>query len=106
MPLIAVTDATFESQVCQSKLPVLVDFGTDWCAPCKQIEPILSDLAGTFAGQVKFVKVNIDQAPTVAARMGVRGIPALFLFVQGKPVANRVGAASSGALHAWIEAAI
>ncbi len=106
MPIITATDDTFDHHVRNATMPVLVDFGTDWCAPCKQIEPVLNELSDRFLGRVKIVKVNIDDAPAAAAGMGVRGIPALFVFKDGAPVANRTGAASQQVLHDWILASI
>jgi thioredoxin 1 len=106
MPVIAATDETFHHHVSNSPIPVLVDFGTDWCAPCKQIEPVLDEISDMLLGQVKIVKVNIDDAPSAAARMAVRGIPALFFIKDGEVVANRTGAASKTALKDWLLASI
>lgn len=102
----AVTDATFDAEVNKSDRPVLVDFGTQWCAPCKQMEPTLEALSVELGGSIKIVKVDLDTDPATAAQMGVRGIPAMFLFKDGKVVANRTGATPKAALRAWIEAAI
>ncbi|KAJ56551.1 thioredoxin [Actibacterium mucosum KCTC 23349] len=102
MPIENVTDATFQREVHQSDLPVLVDFGTDWCAPCKAIEPVLQEIAAEMDGKVKIMKANLDRMPEVAQSLGVRGIPALFLFHGGQVVANRTGIASKRALQEWI----
>lgn len=106
MSVNAVTDATFETEVYQSDIPVLVEFGTEWCVPCKQIEPSLNALAGEFAGKVKVLKADVDQIPDVAMRLGVRGIPALFVFQDGQVTANRTGAASKRVLQDWLEASV
>lgn len=99
----AVTDADFDKEVRQSATPVLVDFWADWCGPCKQIGPSLEELSDEYAGKVRIVKVNVDENPESPAALGVRGIPALFLFKDGQVVANKMGAAPKAALKAWID---
>ncbi len=106
MATVPVTDDTFEAEVRNSGLPVVVDFWAEWCGPCKQIGPALEELSNDFDGKVKFVKVNVDDNPNSPAQLGVRGIPALFLFKDGEVVSNKVGAAPKAALQSWIEAAI
>ena len=103
---IAVTDATFDKEVRQSDLPVVVDFWAEWCGPCRQIGPALEELAVEYAGRVKIVKVNVDENPDSPAELGVRGIPSLFLFKNGQVVSNKVGAAPKAALANWIAAAV
>lgn len=102
MPIEPVTDATFDAEVRQANLPVLVDFGSDWCAPCKAIEPSLREIAAEMAGLVKIVKANLDDVPEAAQSLGVRGIPALFLFQDGQVVATKTGAAPKHVLQQWI----
>ena len=106
MATVAVTDATFDAEVKNSDIPVVVDFWAEWCGPCKQIGPALEELASEMAGKVKVVKVDVDSNPNSAAAMGVRGIPALFIFKNGEVVSNRSGAAPKAALQSWIEEAI
>jgi thioredoxin 1 len=103
---IAVTDATFDAEVRQSPIPVVVDFWAEWCGPCRQIGPSLEELASQYAGRVKIVKVNVDENPQSPAELGVRGIPALFLFKDGAVHSNKVGAAPKAALESWIVSAI
>ena len=79
---IAATD--YEAEVTQSQQPVVIDFYATWCGPCRRMTPIMEKLAGEFASQVKFVKVNVDEAPALAQRFGVSGIPALAMVYQGK----------------------
>ena len=102
MATIAVTDATFDAEVRQSPIPVVVDFWAEWCGPCKMIGPSLEELAIEFEGKFKVVKVNVDENPNSPAQMGVRGIPALFVFKNGEVVSNRAGAAPKAALQSWI----
>ena len=103
MATVAVTDDTFDAEVRQSDIPVVVDFWAEWCGPCKQIGPALEELSNEMDGRVKIVKVNVDENPNSPAQMGVRGIPALFLFKNGEVVSNKTGAAPKAALQSWIE---
>ena len=102
----AVTDDSFDAEVRQSDLPVVVDFWAEWCGPCKQIGPALEEISEEMAGKVKVVKVNVDDNMQVAASLNVRGIPALFLFKDGEVVSNKTGAAPKAALQSWIQSAI
>ena len=106
MATVAATDATFDSIVKKSDLPVVVDFWAEWCGPCKQIGPALEELSNEMEGKIKVVKVDVDSNPSTAAELGVRGIPALFLFKNGEVVSNKTGAAPKAALKSWIEDAI
>lgn len=106
MATIAVTDDSFDAEVRKSDIPVVVDFWAEWCGPCKQIGPALEELSEEMSGQVKIVKVNVDENPNSPAQMGVRGIPALFLFKDGEVVSNKIGAAPKAALQSWITESI
>ena len=106
MATVAVTDETFDSEVKNSDVPVVVDFWAEWCGPCKQIGPALEELSVEMAGKIKIAKVDVDTNPNSAASMGVRGIPALFIFKDGEVISNRAGAAPKAALQIWIEDSI
>ncbi|WP_347832423.1 thioredoxin [uncultured Planktomarina sp.] len=106
MATVAATDATFDAIVKESNLPVVVDFWAEWCGPCKQIGPALEELSTEMEGKIKVVKVDVDSNPSAAAALGVRGIPALFLFKYGQVISNKTGAAPKAALKSWIEDAI
>ncbi|MBE1294019.1 MAG: thioredoxin [Rhodobacteraceae bacterium] len=106
MATVAVTDATFDEEVKNADVPVVVDFWAEWCGPCKQIGPALEELSAEMDGKVKIAKVDVDSNPNAAAALGVRGIPALFIFKDGQVISNRAGAAPKAALQSWIEDSI
>ena len=99
-------DQNFKADVLDSKEPVLVDFWAEWCGPCKAIAPSLEELSDEMAGKVKVAKVDVDANQNAAMSMGVRGIPALFIFKDGEVISNRAGAAPKAALQKWIEDSI
>ena len=106
MATVKVNDENFDAEVLKSSKPIVVDFWAEWCGPCKQIGPALEELAMELEGKVKIAKVDVDTNPSAAASMGVRGIPALFIFKDGEVVSNRAGAAPKAALQSWIEESI
>mgnify|MGYP005851512073 FL=1 len=106
MATVAVTDATFDAEVKNSDIPVVVDFWAEWCGPCKQIGPALEELAAEMNGKIKVAKVDVDSNPNSAVQLGIRGIPALFIFKNGEVVSNKTGAAPKAALQSWIEESI
>ena len=106
MATVPVTDVTFDVEVRNSPVPVVVDFWAEWCGPCRMIGPALEELSTQYGDRVKIAKVNVDENPDTAARLGVRGIPSLFLFKDGEVVSNKVGAAPKAALQSWIDSSI
>ena len=101
--IISLTESTFDSTLSSATKPVLVDFWAEWCGPCKMIAPILDELASEYADKVIVAKVNIDQNASIAPKFGIRGIPTLLLFKEGKVVATQVGALSKTQLKAFID---
>jgi len=103
----SVSDKTFESEVLKSSEPVLVDFFAEWCGPCKAMAPALEQLAAEMKGKVKVVKLDVDQNPGVTSRYGIRAMPTLMLFKDGKVAAQHVGAlVQKKRLEDWINGSI
>lgn len=100
----SVTDQSFATDVLGADKPVLVDFWAEWCGPCRMIAPALEEIAGEIGEQVDIFKLNIDENPDTPTRYGVRGIPTMVLFKDGKPVAQKVGAAPRSQIQQWLEA--
>ena len=98
-----ITDATFETEVLQSSLPVLVDYWAEWCGPCKMIAPILDEVANEYNDRLKIAKLNIDENQHIPQKYGIRGIPTLMLFKNGNIEATKVGALSKSQLTAFID---
>lgn len=99
----AVTDATFDQVVLQSPRPVLVDYWADWCAPCRQIEPIIEELAQAYGDRVTFVKMDTNTNPQVPAQQGILGLPTLQVFVDGQVVRSMTGGKTKAALIKALE---
>ncbi len=100
------TDASFDQDVLQAAEPVVVDFWAEWCGPCRMIAPALDEISREMDGKVKIVKLNVDENPQTAAKFGIRSIPTLMIFKDGKLAAQKVGAASKGDLSRWIGSSV
>ena len=103
---ITVTDDTFETDVLQVTSPVIVDFWAEWCGPCHMIAPIVEELADEYDGKVQFVKLNVDENPQVSTQYGIRSIPTLLVFKDGKPVDQIVGAVPKRTLQDRVNAVL
>ena len=101
-----VSDSTFEASVLKSDLPVLVDFWAPWCGPCRAVGPIVDEVAGEYAGRVRVFKMNVDESPVTAAKYGIRSIPMLIAFKNGKDEASLNGAHPKDKVKAMMDALV
>jgi thioredoxin 1 len=101
-----IKDNEFESEVINSKLPVLIDFWAEWCGPCRMLAPILDQLSEEMGAKIKIVKMNIDENPETPSKFGVRGIPTMLLFKEGKQIATKVGVQPKNVLQEWINSSL
>lgn len=104
--VLAFDDGNFETEVLQSPIPVLVDFWASWCAPCKAIAPLIDTIAQDYEGKIKVGKVNVDDNPATPSKYGIRGIPTIMLFKEGKLIDQVVGAVPKAQLEALINKAL
>jgi len=104
--IVHLSDDTFQKEVIESNIPVLVDYWAEWCGPCKMIAPVLDDLVSEYDGKLKIAKLNIDENPQTPTKFGIRGIPTLMIFKDGNPEATKVGALSKSQLTAFIDSTI
>jgi len=101
--IVHVSDESFEEEVLNADIPVLIDYWAEWCGPCKMIAPILDELAEEYSERVKIAKLNIDDNPETPPKYGIRGIPTLMIFKDGNVEATKVGAVSKSQLTDFIE---
>jgi thioredoxin 1 len=101
--IVHVSDATFDAEVLNSDIPVLVDFWAEWCGPCKMIAPVLDEIADEYAGKLKICKVDVDSNPDIPPKFGIRGIPTLIVFKNGTVEATKVGALSKTQLSEFVK---
>ena len=97
------SDASFNADVIESGVPVLVDYWAEWCGPCKMIAPILDEVSKAYDGKLRIAKMNVDENRDIPAKFGIRGIPTLMLFKDGELAATKVGALSKAQLTAFID---
>ena len=103
MTTFSTNDDNFEKDIAESKVSVLVDFWAEWCGPCKQIGPILEEIAIEHESKIKVLKINIDENPQTPQRYGVKGIPTLLLFKKGKLIDTKVGSLPKSSLETWVQ---
>lgn len=101
--IVKVSDDSFENDVLSAKGPVLVDYWAEWCGPCKQIAPVLDQLADEYDGKLTIAKLNVDENPNIPPRYGIRGIPTLMLFKDGEVAGTKVGAVSKSQLAEFVD---
>lgn len=101
--IVYLSDASFEQDVLQSSVPVLVDYWAEWCGPCKMIAPLLDEVASEYAGRITVAKLNIDENQDTPPKYGIRGIPTLMIFKNGEVEATKVGALNKSQLAAFID---
>jgi thioredoxin 1 len=101
-----VNDLNFDQEVLQSDVPVLVDFTATWCGPCRQVAPLVDQVADEYEGKLKVTKLDIDDAPATAQKYGIRGVPTLYVFKGGEVVAQQVGAVPKNVIQQLVERAL
>ena len=100
------TEANFNTEVELSNIPVVVDFWAEWCGPCKEIAPILEEIADEMQDIIKVVKINIDENPNIPNKYGIQSIPTMIIFKKGQPISTKIGVAIKSEVKTWIETSV
>ena len=103
---VELSDSTFQDEVIKSETPVLVDFWASWCGPCRMLAPVVEDIASSYAGRLKVGKVNVDENQEITMKYGIRSIPTLILFKDGKAVEQIIGAVSKSEIERVLKRAL
>jgi len=106
MAIQSIKEDSFEKEVVNSELPVLIDFWAEWCGPCKEMNPILEEVSSEMEEKIKVLKINIDENPNIPNKYGVQSIPTLIIFKKGEAIATKVGASIKSDLITWIDSII
>ena len=106
MSVKSIKEKEFESEVINSDKPVLIDFWAEWCGPCKEIGPILDEIADEMKDKIKVVKINIDENPNIPNKYGIQSIPTMIIFKKGQPISTKIGAANKSEVKTWIETSV
>ena len=106
MSVKSIKEKEFESEVINSDKPVLIDFWAEWCGPCKEIAPILEEIADEMQDIIKVVKINIDENPNIPNKYGIQSIPTMIIFKKGQPISTKIGAAIKSEVKTWIETSV
>ena len=106
MAIQSIKEDSFEKEVVNSELPVLIDFWAEWCGPCKEMNPILEEVSSEMEEKIKVLKINIDETPNIPNKYGVQSIPTLIIFKKGEAIATKVGASIKSDLITWIDSTI
>ena len=106
MSVKSIKENEFESEVINSDKPVVIDFWAEWCGPCKEIAPILDEIADEMKDKIKVVKINIDENPNIPNKYGIQSIPTMIIFKKGQPISTKIGAAIKSEVKTWIETSV
>ena len=106
MAIQSIKEDSFEKEVVNSELPVLIDFWAEWCGPCKEMNPILEEVSSEMEKKIKVLKINIDENPNIPNKYGVQSIPTLIIFKKGEAISTKVGASIKSDLITWINSTI
>ena len=106
MSVKSIKEKEFESEVINSDKPVLIDFWAEWCGPCKEIVPILEEIADEMQDIIKVVKINLDENPNIPNKYGIQSIPTMIIFKKGQPISTKIGVAIKSEVKTWIETSV